>query len=102
MARPLSELHSLLSGLAGVTKAYRQPPTQGMQTPYIVYEPSTPYEIEYADNIKYRYLKGYSVIVVDRNPDSPIPDLVEGLPYSRFDRYYRADGLHHFAYRMFF
>lgn len=102
MARPQAELQTILEGLEGVTKAYFQPPTSGMVTPYIVYEPSAPNDVSYADNLKYVLKKGYTVIVVDRAPDSLVPDLVEGLPHSRFDRYYRTTGLHHFAFQLFF
>lgn len=102
MARPRSELHALLGGLEGVTKAYFQAPTSGMEPPYIKYDRSAPDDVSFADNVKYAFKKGYTVIVVTRDPDDPIPDLVGALPYSRFDRKYATGGLHHFAYQIFF
>lgn len=101
MARPLSELQALLKGLDGVKDAYVQPPTDGLQYPCIMIERSTS-DVKAADNIKYLFKKGYTVTVIDRAPDSQIPDLVEGLQLSRFDRFFRTDGLNHFVFQMFF
>ena len=102
MARSRTELHDLLESLDGVTNAYFQAPSSGMTYPCIVYEPSAPNQVSFADNVKYLRKKGYTVIVVDRDPDSLIPDQVEELPNSRYDRYYRTNGLHHFAFQLFF
>lgn len=102
MARPLSDLQEILKNLEDVTDAYIQAPTSGMTYPCIMIERDSASAVSFADNIKYLFKKGYSVIVVDRNPHSLIPDLVEGLPHSRFERYYKADGLHHFAFQLFF
>lgn len=102
MARPRSQLHNILKGFDGVTDAYFQAPTSGMVPPYIVYEPSPRNDVSFADNIKYLNKKRYTVTVVDRDPDSLIPDLVEGLPYAQSDRYFRTSGLHHFVFQLFF
>lgn len=101
MARPVSELVNLLKGLEGVEAAYIQAPTTGMVYPCIMIDRSSS-NVKHADNIKYLFKKGYTLIVVCRDPNSLVPDLVEGLPHSRFDRYYRANGLHHFAYQIFY
>lgn len=102
MARSPAELQAILKGLPGVTDAYLQPPTSGMVEPYIIIEPSAPWDVSFADNIKYAFKKGYTVIVVDRAPDSLVPDLVHALPHCSFSRYYKVDGLHHFAFQLFF
>lgn len=102
MARPQSELDAILNAIPGVTKAYFQAPTSGLSAPYIIYEPGVRNDVSFADNVKYLLKKGYSVVVVDRNPDSLIPDHVENLPHTEFVRYYRANGLHHFAFQLFF
>ena len=100
MARPRSELHALLKGLEGVKDAYFQAPTT-MEDPCIIYERASS-RPTWADNVKYLFKKGYTVIVVDRDPDSPIPDLVEALPDCRFNRFYRTNGLNHYAFDLFF
>jgi hypothetical protein len=50
----------------------------------------------------YLLFKRYQVTVLDREPDSLIPDQVEALPHSRFDREYVVDGLNHFVFDLFF
>jgi hypothetical protein len=102
MARPLSELQVLLKGLDGVKDAYVQAPTQGLQYPCIMIERGLPSAAQHADNKLYLFKKAYTITVMDRAPDSPIPDLVEGLQDTRFDRFFRTDGLNHFVFQMFF
>ena len=101
MARPLSDLQALMKGLAGVADAYIQPPTGGMVYPCIMIERDSS-DVKWADNTQYRLLKRYTITVIDRAPDSDIPDLVEGLQNSRFDRYFVTDGLHHFVFQLYF
>lgn len=100
MARPRLDLQALLESLNGVKAVYFQAPTV-MVDPCILFERQDS-DAKYADNIKYRFKKGYSVIVIDRDPDSSIPDQVEALPYTRFSRFYRANGLNHFAFQMYY
>lgn len=102
MARPLSELQVILKGLVGVKDAYIQPPTNGMDYPCIMIERTLPSDVSHADNIKYVLKKAYTITVIDRNPDGPIPDQVEGLPYARFERSFKTNGLNHFVFQLFF
>lgn len=102
MARPLSELQAELKALDGVEEAYIQPPTTGMVYPCIMIEQGLPSSVKYADNFKYHLKKGYTLTIVDRAADSSIPDLVEALPYAGFNRYFRANGLHHFVFQLYF
>lgn len=102
MARPLSDLQNLMKSLAGVQDAYIQAPTEGMEFPCIMIERGLPSSVKRADNRIHFLKKGYTLTVMDRAPDSPIPDLVEGLQYATFDRYFKTNGLHHFVFQMFF
>lgn len=102
MARSQSELDAILSGLAGVQETYFQPGQNiTLEYPCIVYERDSSW-VKFADNIKYLFQKRYSVLVIDRDPLSIIPDQVEKLPYSFFDRFYKVDGLNHFAFKLYF
>lgn len=101
MARPLSELQSIMADLSGVKKAYIQPPTS-LEYPCIMIERGNPSDYSFADNVKYWLKKGYTITVIDRDPHSLIPDLVEGLPHSEFDRSFRTDGLYHTVFQLFF
>lgn len=102
MARSLSELQTLMKGLDGVEEAYIQAPTTGMKNPCIMIERGLPSRVTFADNVKYLFLKGYTITVVDRAPDSPIPDLVEELPNAEFNRFFRVNGLNHFVFQYYF
>lgn len=102
MARPREELQAILEGIEGVNAAYFQPDQNSqLDYPVIVYDRDDSY-VSRADNIVYWLKKRYSVKVIDRNPDSLIPDKVEELPFTRFDRKYVAAGLHHTVFNVFF
>lgn len=101
MARPLSELQALLKGLAEVNDAYIQPPTSGLKYPCIMIERDDT-SAEFADNLKYVLWKRYQLTIIDRDPLSQIPDTVEALPMTRFDRFFVRDGLNHFVYHILF
>ena len=72
-----------------------------MQYPCILYEREGSHT-EHADNKKYQHIKRYQVTVIDRNPDSEIPDQVIELPLCSFDRYFPADNLNHWVFTLFF
>lgn len=100
MARPRLQLHDLLTAIAG--NVYFQPPTNiQLKFPCIVYkrERSTS---AYANNAKYRNHKRYEVTVIDRDPDSVLPDLVERLPLCERDRHFTADDLNHDVFILHF
>jgi len=72
-----------------------------MEFPCIKYERDNSW-VSRADNLMYLFLKRYQVTVIDRDPDSAIPDLVEALPHTRFDRYYVAANLNHWVFNLYF
>ena len=85
-----------------VPNVYFQPPNGlKMEYPCIVYKWDDE-QVLFADNGPYRRKKRYQVTVIDRDPDSILPDMVAGLPYSSFDRAYPADNLNHTVYNLFF
>lgn len=100
MARSPEELQTVLAELEGVEAAYFQPPTK-MQFPCIKFERDDSF-VSHADNVMYWFLKRYQVTVIDRRPDSAIPDLVEALPHTAFDRFDVTDGLNHWTYNLYF
>jgi hypothetical protein len=72
-----------------------------MQYPCIVYARDGTHS-EFADNSPYALTKRYQVTVIDRNPDSDLPDKVEELPLCSFQRYFAADNLNHYVFTLFF
>jgi hypothetical protein len=57
---------------------------------------------EWADGQPYKRGNRYLVTVIDRNPDSLIPDKVAALPMCVYDRFYTADNLNHNVFKLFF
>jgi len=97
-----SDLHALLQSTLGTTHVYFQPPpTVQMTYPCIVYRRDSARTL-FADDKPYRHMKRYQVIVIDRDPDSLIPDKIAELPTCIFDRFYTADNLNHDVYKLFF
>lgn len=100
MARDRSELQSIFKAM--VEHVYFQPPsTIRMQYPCILYKRDYA-SVTFADNIKYLGKKRYLVTVIDDDPDSVLPAMVDSLPYSSFDRFYTGDDLNHDVYNVFF
>jgi hypothetical protein len=99
---PRTELQTILEGLLGSRHVYfQQPSTTQMVYPCIVYGRSSA-NTSFADNQPYTYEKRYIVTVIDKNPDSLIPDKVARLPKCVFDRHYTADNLNHDVFTLFF
>lgn len=95
-------LQSLLEELLGSTNVYFQPPSNVvMQYPAIVYNRDRA-DTKFADNLPYSRIKRYLVTVIDRNPDSVIPDKIGELPLCLLDRTYVADGLNHDVFVLYY
>ena len=99
---PRLELQSILSNILGSNQVYFQPPpTVQMTYPCIVYKRD--FELpRFADDKPYKHDKRYLVTVIDRNPDSGIPDKIAALPLCVYDRFYTADDLNHDVFKLFF
>lgn len=100
MARSRLELQAILEGIT--PNVYFQPPASlQMSYPCIRYERDGSGN-QNADDLPYRTAKRYQITVIDRNPDSNLPDQVEALRYSGFDRWFAADNLNHWVFNLFF
>lgn len=96
------QLQSLLETLLGSENVYFQPPANILLSyPCIIYKRDFA-ATGFADNSPYKYLKRYQVIVIDKDPDSNIPDRVAGLPMCLFNRFYTSDNLNHDVFNLFF
>lgn len=101
MARRL-QLQSLLEDLLGSRNVYFQPPTNvQLQYPCIVYKRDTAQTL-FADNDPYRYTKRYQLTVIDRDPDSDIPNRVSKLRMCRHQAFFTADNLNHDIFDLYF
>lgn len=102
MARSQTDLQTILSELDGVNAAWFQKPLNTQLTPpYIVYDVDDEW-VTRAGNKVYADWNRYTVTVVAREPDSPIPELVRNLPYAKFNRKFISGGLHHTVYVLYF
>jgi len=99
---PRLELQAILTEILGTDQVYFQPPPNvSMDYPCIVYRRD--YElVRHAGDKPYSRRKRYQVTVIDRDPDSVIPDKVAELPLCQFDRFYTAENLNHDVFKLFF
>lgn len=96
------DLHAILCEILGSRNVYFQPPSSvRMQYPAIVYSRKD-IEKRSADDITYRKLPCYEVILVDKNPDSQFVGKILDLPYCSYDRHYESDNLNHDVFTLYF
>lgn len=102
MAKRL-DLHQELCDILGSTNVYFQPPANvSMKYPCIKYSLSG-IDVDHADDSNYKSIRQYTVTVIDRNPDSEIPDMIlNHFRMCSFDRGYPADNLNHFALTLYY
>lgn len=97
---PRQQLHDILQTITD--NVYFQPPENvKLVYPCIIYNRDF-IETKFADNEPFSLTKRYMVTVIDRDPDSDIPNQVAKLPMSTFNRWFAADGLNHDVYQVFF
>ena len=96
---PRLELQSLLETIT--EHVYFQPPTNvRLQYPCIKYSRDSDTSV-FANNGNYHHTNRYMVTVIDRDPDSALPEAVRTLPMCTFDRFYTADDLNHDVFNIF-
>lgn len=97
---PRLELHQLLETFT--EHVYFQPPVNvQLVYPCIIYKRDYATTL-FADDHPYKHVKRYMVTIIDRDPDSEIPDKVAEMPMSLFNRFYTADDLNHDVYNVYF
>ena len=96
------ELNSILKEILGSDNVYYQPPENlKLKFPCIIYELEGK-DVKFADDGKYTSKRKYSVTIVDKNPDTEIPERLEQLPLTRFNRRYVADNIYHSVYSLYY
>jgi len=99
---PRRDLQDLLVEILESDSVYFQPPVNvQIKYPCIIYKRDN-IVAKWADDKPYNLAKRYTVTVIDRNPDSDIPDKLAALRHCRFDRFYIADNLNHNVFTLFF
>lgn len=101
MSKPRVELQTYLEEILGSRNVYFQPPESvKLSYPCIIYRLSKIRSTK-ANNKKYKIDKGYDLTIVDKNPDSVLPDKLYESEYCSFDRHYKADNLNHWVFSIY-
>ena len=96
------DLHNLLIETLGSANVYFQPPPSNqIAYPCIVYS-YVGNNTVFADDAPYSITKEYQVTVIDRNPDSVIPDNIAKLKQCSLSRTYVTDNLNHYVFSLFY
>ena len=99
---PRTLLHEILVGALGSNHVYFQPPASfQMVYPCVVYSRDRKDE-KFADDRLYNHTMCYRLMIIDRDPDSSIPDRVAELPFCSFVTHYKVDQLNHDIYNLYF
>lgn len=100
---PRSDFHALLKQIVGPgVKVYFQPPNGSqMVYPAVVYAKDDINNIR-ADNGLYLATWAYSVTIIDKDPDSEIPDKINELPMTSMTRAFVTEDLYHTSFRVYF
>lgn len=99
------ELHEKLCGIMALfgipeEQVYFQPPENiKLSYPCLIYKRSIP-NVRYADNMPYTRKQRYEGMIIDKDPDTEIPDKIMELPYCSFDKPYTADNLNHYPFQI--
>lgn len=96
------ELQAKLESMLGTSNVYYQPPENlKMNYPAIRFQKAD--DITYhGDNIKYLNRNCYDITVIDELPDNEVINKILALPYSSFDRNYKANNLNHDVIKLYF
>lgn len=80
---------------------FQAPREDQMAYPAIVYHRDD-VDTMFADDVPYVHTNRYLVTVIDRNPDSSLPDKILAMPQCRFMRHFVKDGLNHDNFALYF
>ena len=94
--------HEVLVGILGSRNVYFQPP-EGfkMAYPCIVYNRKN-IRTNFADNLPYLMQDQYSVTVIEKDPESDIPDKIAKQSTATFERSFTSAGLNHNIFNVYF
>lgn len=95
-------LHQKLLDLLGTTDVYFQPPESiKMGYPCIIYTISGDDPL-FANGVPYVNKTQYTVMLIDKNPESVFHSKLLQLPLCRMNRKYVVNNLHHYVYTIYF
>lgn len=96
------ELQTMLETLIDSENVYFQPPENiKLKFPCIIYKRSYQRAI-FANNKPYQNPIRYDILLIDRNPDSPLLAKIAALPKCVFKTHYTKDNLNHDVYNIYY
>lgn len=96
------DLQTQLERILGSRNVYFQPPASiSMQYPAIRYELKDIRAQSANNSSAYVASTGYVIILITKEPDTKYLNQILNIPYCKFDRYYRADNLHHYTFTIY-
>ena len=99
VSRP--DLQKTLECILGARRVYFQPPESvKLSYPCVIYEEQRGNEL-HANNRLYLYRKAYSITVIDKDPDSKLPEKIRNLPLVDAGRPFKADNLYHWQFTIY-
>lgn len=103
MARSRLELSKLIKEAVGSDVSVYFQPTGNitMKFPCVTYERARS-ESDFANDNPYVRTKRYTLTVIDRNPDSDIPDKIAQLPMCTHSTFFISENLNHDVFDIFF
>lgn len=102
MAQPRHKLQSILEDILGTKNVYFQPPPSFiMKYPCIRYSMSGQVN-EQANDMNYIRTREYTLIYINRKPDTEVVDKLLDLPMSAVGRSWVQNGLHHTTIILYF
>lgn len=57
---------------------------------------------DYISHGVYLSKRRYTIVVIDKDPDTNLVQKVTNLPMSRFDRHFKKDNLNHYIFNVYF
>ena len=95
------DLQTRFEEILGSRNVYYQPPASViMQYPAIVYSRRN-ISTHFAGDTIHIQRPAYDVVLIDKNPDSSYVAKILQIPYSRYDRHYVSDNLHHDSFTIY-
>lgn len=79
---------------------YQPPGKERLIYPSITYKLATP-NVIHANNLLYHKTNRYTITVIDKDPDSPLRELVSELPMCTMDTPFTNDGLYHYPFDLY-
>ena len=96
------DLHEELCKLLGSRNVYFQPPESvKMNYPAIVYFRDK-IDNTFANNEVYLTKRGYTVTVIDKDPDSELVEKMIKFPTSKWNRHYTSNNLNHDVFSIYY